>query len=1007
MSQERFEARESAEPLVPPSPATNADAPTVDTAPEVVTDAPEVVAEAVGRNERRRAPKRRPAGPARNQFAANDDVPSIGGLIFALHQKPSRKPFLVAAVASVIWLVVGVTFGVTMLAPEAKSAQTLFELFGRPVTMSVAGAIVIPITLFWFLALLVWRTQELKLMSSAMTEVAVRLAEPDRMAEQSIASLGQSVRRQVSFINDAIGRAIGRASELEALVHSEVAALERSYSENEYRIRSLIEELQSERAALANNSDRVSDSLRGIGAEVAGQILRAGQLATDSLSTASGSLAEVIETKSGLIAAAATKAGALVDEKLSERGNSLLSSLTVLTQRIGSEVPAVIDRMTQEQVRLTRIIEGAGSNLGALESALATRTQALSDVLDMRTHALDSTMTRHSTAIEEAISAQAQAIDASMGQHAQAIENSMSTVAERLDRGMENQTNAINEAIARGTEAVDRSVSERTLALAGAMESHARSLGEALEKRSQDLDSTLMRGIDAVRRTSENITRQSVKTIEGLASQAGLLKDVSENLLSQINQLTGRFEIQGRTIMKAAQALETSNLKIDATLQARHSELAELLDKMTERARSFDAAVKDYSSSLDTSLSTAETRARDVALEITRTTEDHSNRALSELERLRETTADRSRLALEEIERLRATTEDRSRLALQELEGLRAATESKTDRTLVDLRSRLTTISDEVSRQLGEITSRFDQTTGEVRDRAVAATSRLEDIQEQLKDQIHRLPETGRESAEAIRRALGDQLKALEQLSALANRQTIEREAVPPRRASLASLADAYVSHRPQDRTPRTLDATAVASIARELEHGRPQALAAPPPPMPTPTVPMQMPPAPAPLEPPLPPVPQAVGGQPRPHSKGRNGWSLGDLLDRASQEEGEAGDNSAGGRNSLINVDNLATALDPITAADIWTRFRSGERGILNRAVYTSHGQEAFDEMSERYRADQGFRQSVNRYLTDFERLLSDAENKDPGGRIAQNYLLSETGRVYLLLAHASGRLA
>ncbi len=55
-----------------------------------------------------------------------------------------------------------------------------------------------------------------------MTEVAIRLAEPDRMAEQSVASLGQAVRRQVSFMNDAISRALGRAGELEALVHNEV-----------------------------------------------------------------------------------------------------------------------------------------------------------------------------------------------------------------------------------------------------------------------------------------------------------------------------------------------------------------------------------------------------------------------------------------------------------------------------------------------------------------------------------------------------------------------------------------------------------------------------------------------------------------------------------------------------------------------------------------------------------------------------------------------------------------
>src|SRR6185295_17262555 len=38
----------------------------------------------------RRAAKRRPAGPPRARIAANDDAPSIGGLIFALQQRPSR-----------------------------------------------------------------------------------------------------------------------------------------------------------------------------------------------------------------------------------------------------------------------------------------------------------------------------------------------------------------------------------------------------------------------------------------------------------------------------------------------------------------------------------------------------------------------------------------------------------------------------------------------------------------------------------------------------------------------------------------------------------------------------------------------------------------------------------------------------------------------------------------------------------------------------------------------------
>ena len=94
-------------------------------------------------------------------------------------------------------------------------------------------------------------------MSSAMTEVAVRLAEPDRAAEQSAASLGQAVRRQVSFMNEAISRALGRAGELEALVHNEVSALEKSYSENEHKIRGLIQELAGERHALVSTTDKV------------------------------------------------------------------------------------------------------------------------------------------------------------------------------------------------------------------------------------------------------------------------------------------------------------------------------------------------------------------------------------------------------------------------------------------------------------------------------------------------------------------------------------------------------------------------------------------------------------------------------------------------------------------------------------------------------------------------------------------------------------------------------
>ena len=48
-------------------------------------------------------------------------------------------------------------------------------------------------------------------------------------------------------MGDGVERALARAAELEALVHNEVAALERAYNDNELRIRGLIEDLANQR----------------------------------------------------------------------------------------------------------------------------------------------------------------------------------------------------------------------------------------------------------------------------------------------------------------------------------------------------------------------------------------------------------------------------------------------------------------------------------------------------------------------------------------------------------------------------------------------------------------------------------------------------------------------------------------------------------------------------------------------------------------------------------------
>ncbi|HEY1247050.1 MAG TPA: hypothetical protein VGF29_19685, partial [Hyphomicrobiaceae bacterium] len=497
-------------------------------------------------------PRRRAAAPPRARVAANDDAPSIGGLIFALQQKPTNQPFVMAAAGSGGWLAVGSLLAWAMLAPEIGRTG-FFAALGSPTMIIVAATIFLPIALFWFLAMLAWRAQELKLMSAAMTEVAVRLAEPDRAAEQSAASLGQAVRRQVSFMNEAISRALGRAGELEGLVHNEVASLEKAYTENENKIRNLIQELAGERHALVSTTDKVSETLKAM----------------------------------------------------------------------GSDVPTLIDKLSQQQVKLAKIIEGAGQNLIALESQLSTASGGLETTLANRTQQLQAVLDDYTVALDSTLASRAEALDIQLLERTRALD---AAFAERLAH--------FDDAMMRSTVAIDGAVSEKARALTHAMESHVRSLSDTLGQHADHLDESMMHGLDAVRRTSDNVTRQSLNAIEGLSGQADLLKRVSENLVQQMSGVAS----QGQNIAQAASMLESANMRIDSTLQRRHGELNDTLQRLSGKADQIDQVMRGYSQTLEGAMTETEDRARTVTQQLAHDATAHARTAAAELERLRQQT---------------------------------------------------------------------------------------------------------------------------------------------------------------------------------------------------------------------------------------------------------------------------------------------------------------------------------------------------------------------------------
>ena len=144
---------------------------------------------------------------------ANDDQQSIGQILQSLQRRPARASYVVAGVFSAAWVIGCLALSWAYLSdlnaalgPNHSSAAVMIGL---------GAAALLPIIFFFGVAHMAWRAQELRLIAQSMASVAIRLAEPEGVARDSIVTVGQAIRREVSAMGDGVERALARAGELE------------------------------------------------------------------------------------------------------------------------------------------------------------------------------------------------------------------------------------------------------------------------------------------------------------------------------------------------------------------------------------------------------------------------------------------------------------------------------------------------------------------------------------------------------------------------------------------------------------------------------------------------------------------------------------------------------------------------------------------------------------------------------------------------------------------------
>ena len=159
------------------------------------------------------------------------------------------------------------------------------------------------------------------------------------------------------------------------------------------------------------------------------------------------------------------------------------------------------------------------------------------------------------------------------------------------------------------------------------------------------------------------------------------------------------------------------------------------------------------------------------------------------------------------------------------------------------------------------------------------------------------------------------------------------------------------------------------------------------------------------------------IAQKPKRKTPGENdpkNWQMSTLL--AAAETGEPRERlkaataaAMGALQAALN--DMAVDLDAITPdaeplEEDWRRYLAGDRAVFARKLAGVIDGETVHRIATLYRENARFRDSANAYMEEFEALLARAREGDGGGLLASTILSADTGKIYLAVAYALGRL-
>ena len=563
---------------------------------------------------------------------------------------------------------------------------------------------------------------------------------------------------------------------------------------------------------------------------------------------------------------------------------------------------------------------------------------------------------------------------------------------------------------------------------------------ESAAGNAQRLGRTVRRELDAMSAGLDAVFGRLRALETALEDRVAQLEDASARAGVKAESIAQRLETEREGIEQLTRRMDEVSSRAAEMLAGRAAQLKTMLESAGGEIRAAGSSLETQATQFREAVETAAAVPRDTALELDRQAKQIESAADTAVARAEFVLArqERQRTAMAEL--LAQLKEDAAKFDVT-VEA-HCATASRTALMLSAEAKKLDEIADEGLRRIDAAMANAESRTAQLSHGFGREAERVKETADSAATSFSRVVEGLREAAESARVLIAETTsdsqrrskdfvgEAMGQCDALLRAASSVAEQAEKARAILARAAEdaerhivslpgiaqqeaAHVREAMRQETELMLDMSARTLATLQ---SRVQKRAAGPLVEERPAAPEPQP------EPPPEPTNEGLrglarritgGGAPKRKTEERpkSSYQWADVLAAAEKGDAKPGLKSNATLGSLqASLAELAVDLEELASDTsdpaLWRKWMEGDKTVFARQLASSIGPESVDRIAALYRDNQRFHETADAYLEDFDNMLKRTRGNDPDGVLASSILTSDTGKIYLAIAYALGRL-